>query len=224
MLRINESRVTGISGRKTMSTRRVPILLVAQLFTAAALAQGVSASPQTAKPKMTVQPQTAQVTATVAETAAQANRNPAKFDCVGPFTLSFTRVAGAGAPMVYDFTIEFTGANSARELGPGKCWRNRGWDFGPALSTTRKGVLIYRVDMGKCPFLESMTLENGRVTKYNSRERFMGAIWFDAATRTSGAPFSVEATYIGNGMNQTVPTPYAVTVAPDIATRAATCN
>ncbi len=125
--------------------------------------------------------------------------------------------------MVYDFTIEFTGAKSARELGPGKCWRDRGWGFGPSLSQTEKGVLIYRVDMGKCPFLESLTFENGRITKYKSGERFMGAIWFDQAIR-GGGPFAVETTYIGNGMNQNAPTPYAVVVPPDVSPRAATCS
>jgi hypothetical protein len=211
-----------------MSSFRVSSLssaafLVAAQFLTTAHAQGVTASPQAQQPKMTAKPQTAQVTSTVAETAAQANQMKARFDCKGPFALSFTRVQGAGSPMVYDFTIEFTGAKSARETGPGQCWRDRGWGFGPALSRTEKGVLIYRVDMGKCPFLESLTIEGGRVTKYKSGERFMGAIWFDQAIR-GGGPFTVETTYIGNGMNQNVPTPYAVVVPPDITPRAGTCS
>jgi hypothetical protein len=191
------------------------LLLIASIATVPSHAQAPAQS--VAKP-------TTKVTATLAETAAQANQKPARFDCRGPFSLTFTRVLGAGKPMVYDFTLEFTGADSARELGPGKCWRDRGWGFGPSLSTGRKGVLIYRVDMGTCPFLESMTMENGRITKYKTAERFMGANWFDAATRSSGAAFTVDATYIGNGMNLTPPVPYAVYVSPDTTTRAATCN
>jgi hypothetical protein len=201
-----------------MSTLRVSSLAAAFLFAAQ-----LTASPARAQaPQMQVKKPTAQVTAMVAENRNQAATNPAKFDCQGPFPFSFTRVVGAGAPMVYDFSIEFTGAANARDLAPGKCWRNRGWEFGPALSASRKGVLIYRVDMGKCPFLENVTFENGKITKFKANDRYMGSIWFDQAVRGSGT-FAVEATFIGT-TNSSVPVPYSVTVAPDIATRVATCT
>jgi hypothetical protein len=196
-----------------LSSLAAVILVAAQLATSPALAQA---------PQMSVKKPAAQVTATVAENRNQAATNPAKFDCQGPFTFSFTRVVGAGAPMVYDFSIEFTGAANARDMGPGKCWRSRGWEFGPALSASRKGVLIYRVDMGKCPFLESVTFENGKITKFKANDRYMGSTWFDQAVRGSGT-FAVEATFIGT-TSTSVPVPYSVTVAPDVATRVATCT
>lgn len=193
------------------SFRLMTTLMVAAVSTA--LAQ---------QPQMSVKKPTAQVTATVAETRAQAASNPARFDCTGPFPFSFARVQGAGAPMIYDFTIEFTGATNARDNGPGKCWRQRGWDFGPSLSNTRKGVLIYRVDLGKCPFLENLTMEGGKITKYKATDRFMGSIWFDQAIR-GGSAFTVDATFIGT-TNSSAPTPYSVFVSPDTPTRVASCT
>lgn len=146
-----------------------------------------------------------------------------RINCLGPLKFSFKRVPERARPMVYDFMVEFKGAATAN-LKPGECWREGGWNSGGSLSTQRDGQLIYRVDLGVCPFLETLTMEKGRITDYKANDAFAGGEWFEYAVRGEGGRFMVEALWLGPPQHSHLPAAYAVQVPAGARTRGSGCG
>lgn len=159
------------------------------------------------------------------ETPEEARSSLKKITCRGPLKFQFTRSSTQGRPNAYDFEAEFVGVGGPANLQPGECWRDGGWDFGPALAGAgRKGRLLYRGDFGSCPFVESMTVENGRITDYRISDRLMASNMMDSAIRGNVSAFDTRWIGSADAGTSRQAVPYVIVVPTGVSTNRPGCQ
>jgi hypothetical protein len=101
---------------------------------------------------------------------ANARNRSATLTCQGPLTLEVKAKDPRDASKGVYYLLSFKEAAAARDVKPGECWRDGGYSVGSGSQTAslnrglKKGDIFYDPPVIKCPAINTMKIENGKVT------------------------------------------------------------
>jgi hypothetical protein len=156
---------------------------------------------------------------------AAAYRTPAIMECQGPLRVEVSQVRADDPRQGTVIQAFFTAAASARDMGPGKCWRRGGWGDGMFMNSDNQGVIIYQALLGTCPLVSAMRFENGALSQITTNDRVVGMSLIELGR--SRVPMAIDTTYLGRldpGTGATGPTRYTGVNPVGASTRPGWCQ
>jgi hypothetical protein len=203
---------------------------VSVLTVGAAVAQAPSSGPPVNRPgpTQTVKPPTQPLGNAVisnpaadwAQFQANARNRSAALRCRGPLTLEVkakdTRDASKG---VY-YLLTFKEAAAATDVKPGECWREGGYSVGSGSQQAslnrglKKGDILYDPPVIKCPAINTLKIENGKVTG-TFNETLYSALMFQAASEPGQHSFITKWLHSNDSTGQATGWGHYVAVSAD---------